>query len=159
VALAMCKTPRPPPPNEPPPSVGPPASADPDEARLVASPTTSAPSGANTDAPEGQVSAEAIGLRVGEPLGPVVIAGFRPLADGCLPVLVRAGEGRGQLEIALRGNGPVPAASSERYAVYWDRSTTLTPEILGQAAIALAARLELASAAAPPAGLSTFGAH
>jgi hypothetical protein len=104
--------------------------------------------------------AELIGLREGEALGPLVIEGFRPITDGCLPLAVRSGDGRGQLEVALRGGAAVPAASSERYAVYWDQSPSLTPEVLGQAAAALAERLRSTeSKVQPPAGMRTFGSQ
>jgi hypothetical protein len=105
-------------------------------------------------------AAEVLGLREGEPLGPLVIAGFRPMTEGRLPVLVRSGKAEGQLEVALRGGGRVPVASSERYSVYWDQSTSLSYEALSQAAAALAERLKSTEAtASPPAGMLTFGSR
>jgi hypothetical protein len=158
LALAGCKTKGPPPPNEPPPTVAPAASDDPDEARLLG--LKSATPSASASAPPPDTAGTAMGLRVGDALGQFTVGAVLPIAEGRLPVLVRAKQGEGVLEVALLGEGPLPPATSKRFAVYWrnDPTRSLPDALLNEAAQALAKRLEATEATlVPPPAMRAYG--
>lgn len=102
-------------------------------------------------------------LAPGQPLGPTEVVAVEAPRQGRIAVQVRLGDARGQLDVALRGPGPRPPASSQKYAVFYASPrpdlTPVPPASLAAACEALASRLRIREDATPtPAGLAPYGA-
>jgi len=100
------------------------------------------------------------GLGPGDRLGPAEVAFVSPVAHGTFDVELKSGATRGALFVGMREGGPAPAASSDRYAVYyWNRNTAerMSVESLQAACSALAERLRRTEARVPvPSGMTGF---
>ena len=169
LGLASCKEAPPPPPNEPPTA----SSADPDEivllqtqrarAALAARPADASSPSAGGDGGEmagAEVLALLDGLKAGDLLGPAKVVHVGAVTHGSVVIDVEEGTQRGGIFFVKLGGGPLPPASSDRYAVYYRNSKA--PNAIPAAALrtvctSLADRLRGTEARVPPpSGLTAF---
>jgi len=103
------------------------------------------------------------GLARGDALGPARVASVGALQKGRIPIRLTRDDARADIEVALKGDGPLPPLSTGKYAIFTSSPRPGTPALtaadLTSACEALAERIRAHEDKVPtPAGMTAYGA-
>ncbi len=102
------------------------------------------------------------GLKKGDPLGTAQVVLIEAPKKGLVRITISEGDAQAVLIVALQGDGPLPIASTKKYALFSGGLAGKQPGMAGEsitkAIEALAERIKASEDATPtPAGITAYG--